>query len=349
MGRDIRSKYTTWHNPELKRSEFEKSSLIIQELYQKLKNCYLQKKISKESFNLLTQELLDFNFTLNKVTPTYDLNNLILPITSTCNLNCKGCTSYSPLEPNTPENKAIYSLNQIISDLSCLKQKGFTFREVSIEGGEPLLHPELFSIISSIRKLFNESTVLVIQTNGLLLNNWTSEEYQKIAEAQCQIIISKYLPKQNFEKFISLADQYKIEYKINQCYSKQGYFYLIRGLEDKQALSEATQYSLDSPEMLRAFVNCEKSHSCITLRNGYIYPCSHACHLPVLNKCFNLSYPETYYNIYELTGEEIKLKLAKPCPSCQSCLGTFFDYQGRNWEKSEKDPQEWIAFDPFKN
>lgn len=348
MGRNINSRHTTWHNPELKKSEFENSLPVIDELNQKLNYFYNQKKISKETLEILTQEILDFNFTLNKVIPTFQLNNLILPITSTCNLNCKGCTSYSPLCSNVAENKAIYSLEQLISDLTCLQQKGFICREISIEGGEPLLHPELFSIIPAIRKLFNESIVLVIQTNGLLLNNWSAKEHQIIAEANCQVIISKYLPKQNFDQFISLADEYKVEYKINQCYSEQGYFYLIRGLENTQNLTEDAQMPVNSAKILNTFVHCEKSHSCTTLRNGHIYPCSHACHLPVLNKFFNLNYPETYYNIYKMTGEEIALCLARPCPSCQTCLGTFFDYQGKNWEKSEKNPLEWLTFDPLK-
>lgn len=341
MGRDLNPKYTTWHNSDLQMSELANEPFELRALQQSLSARLPKDENFLKSQKFIQDEIKLFNYRVNKILPVKKFSNLILEITECCNLNCKYCTAYAPLCPDTVKTRDSYPADQVKKDLSHLKTLGFSTREVSIEGGEPFLHSELFKILQIVRETFNQS-VLVIQTNGLKLNSLSDEEMQILNQTDCEIIVNNYFEEIDLKPFITRAGQYGVRYKINPCYSAHGYFFRFR-LQPPEKVNDSMK------TRFWAFTQCEKSHSCITLKNGQIYPCSQACHIKVLNQYLNLDYPETNYDLYAYTAEELAKLLARPCPTCASCATAYFDYIGSNWEKSEKDPLEWITFDPFKN
>lgn len=338
MGRNLKPEYTTWHLPQLEESSLynepsELKKLKKQALYN---TSFLAEKNEAKAF--IEKEITDFNFQVNKFIPSKNLSNLILEITTCCNLNCKGCTAYSPLSSDTPAARNAYSAEAVLRDLECLKSKGIKIREISVEGGEPFLHPNLMNILKNIRKVYS-NTVLIIQTNGLLLNTLKDENYRVFQETECQIIVNNYFKNLNLSIFLEKAQIYGIEYTINSCYSEDGYFFIM-------SRKEVDHFPPTKQDLLKQFSRCEKAHDCATLANGEIFPCSQACHLPVLNKYFNLDVPETHYNIYEMSGDEIAKCVARPCPTCVGCWGMYFDYQGKNWSKSKKEKNEWPCWPP---
>lgn len=86
-------------------------------------------------------------------------------ITEHCNLNCRMCSHFSPLAPET-----YLSLDEYTRDLTRLKELYqndlFHFR---ILGGEPLLHPQILQFLRAAREIF-EDTRIELLTNGLLLS-----------------------------------------------------------------------------------------------------------------------------------------------------------------------------------
>lgn len=325
MGRDIIPE--TWHKKDLQVSE--EYSLMPD--YLKLKEFYLQRAKNPEESGFIEDTIQKAFFQINKFNPTTSLSNLILPITSCCNLNCKGCTSFSPLCERTDENKSIYSLSQISNDLKCLKDKGFKIREISVEGGEPLLHPDIIEIMKKIREIYPLS-MLVIQTNGLLLHKFSEEDLSALASSDCEIIIDNYFPKVSFKKFRDSADKVNLRYTINDCYSEKGYFFKHSHLPDS--------YSENSLEhIIFNYFNCEKSHSCITLLNGKIFYCGPSCYIQYLNKKFNLNYPVNDIDIYQLSSEDIAKKLSQPHEICGYCKS--FEPTNKNWNLSERKLSEW--------
>jgi SynChlorMet cassette radical SAM/SPASM protein ScmF len=103
---------------------------------------------------------------------SYTLNQLYLYLTEGCNLACRHCwlapkfdakgTKYPTLDPNT--------LRTIIKEARPL---GLT--SVKLTGGEPLMHPEITTILNIIKE---ENLGLVIETNGFVC---TQELVAKIA------------------------------------------------------------------------------------------------------------------------------------------------------------------------
>ena len=91
------------------------------------------------------------------------LDYLELHLTDHCNLNCKGCSHFSPIA-----TKWFAKLSDYRHDLERLSQLFFNIRKIRLLGGEPLLHPEVNAFIAATRQHFPLASVVLV-TNGILL------------------------------------------------------------------------------------------------------------------------------------------------------------------------------------
>ena len=81
-----------------------------------------------------------------------------------CNLNCAGCSHFSPLASEWYE-----SLEDFRKDFTELANKTNTqVKTIRIMGGEPLLHPQVTDFLITARQLFPTSEIQLV-TNGILL------------------------------------------------------------------------------------------------------------------------------------------------------------------------------------
>jgi len=114
-----------------------------------------------------------------------DLDYIEFWATRHCNLNCKGCSSCSPLM-----TEWFLDLSRLSDDLRQLKRLGINILNINVLGGEPLLNPDLPKIFSIVKEIY-PSTNLGLLTNGLLLPNmpddfWRAcQEYDVMLKVTC--------------------------------------------------------------------------------------------------------------------------------------------------------------------
>ena len=95
---------------------------------------------------------------------TQMLEKIDIHITDHCNLNCKGCTHFSPLS-----EEFYLNIDNFRTDLARLAAlTGAQLGQIFLLGGEPLLHPHLTDFFPIARDLFPNTQIIII-TNGILL------------------------------------------------------------------------------------------------------------------------------------------------------------------------------------
>jgi hypothetical protein len=319
----------TLKNASLRKSEYFKTPQDFFNLkkYYENQTSYLGDSSNENYLKQHRDELLDdLNFNLNTITPSKKLSNLIIPIIGHCNLNCKYCTSFSPL---VRAEKA--RVSEIKKDLLRIRELDFIPREISFEGGEPLLHPEILGFIEDAREIF-PSSVIVILTNGTLLKSFEESFFKKLASLNCEIIIDDYFENSDFSYFKKIVDRVNLSYEIHSCFSGRGYFFNLN-------LNPSTKnYSFE--ENFKNFISCEKANKCITLLNHKLYTCGSAAYIFRLNNYFNTTYPDRGINIYEYDGDKIAQFLARPCSLCGYC--NFPEETNQNYKLSTREKEEWI-------
>ena len=84
-----------------------------------------------------------------------------LVVTDDCNLSCGYCNEYIPGAPPVP----LTTLQERIDKLDALGVMVY-----DLLGGEPLLHPDLFGVIRHIKSKRHNGNLVILITNGFLLN-----------------------------------------------------------------------------------------------------------------------------------------------------------------------------------
>jgi len=132
----------------------------------------------------------------------WDRNHVLLAHiipTRRCNLACGYCNEYDDFSPPIPTEEMLHRIDLLA---------GLKTAIVTISGGEPLMHPEIESIISRIR---HHGMIAGIITNGYLL---TPKKIQALNEAgleHLQISIDNIQPDDISMKSLKVLDK-KLEY-----------------------------------------------------------------------------------------------------------------------------------------
>ena len=118
----------------------------------------------------------------------------IIP-TRRCNLSCTYCNEYDDFSKPVPLDTMIHRI-ELLGKLKT--------GVITLSGGEPLLHPELDAIITSIRK---NATLAGLITNGYLL---TADRIRKLNDAgldYLQISIDNVMPDEVSKKSLKVLDK----------------------------------------------------------------------------------------------------------------------------------------------
>lgn len=98
-------------------------------------------------------------------------NTLQVFIVNVCNRVCGGCFARNVMDPSQP----FISLEEYETCVQTFLRKGG--RQINLLGGEPLLHPELRSILDINRR---ESIKTTVYTNGDLLPQYAPEDFRGV-------------------------------------------------------------------------------------------------------------------------------------------------------------------------
>jgi hypothetical protein len=129
-----------------------------------------------------------------------------------CNLRCKACAHFSSLvskDINYEDSlikKSLRHLHRIVPNIHI----------IALLGGEPLLHPEINTIIGNVRK-FYPYAVICLTTNGILLAEMPPDFFHTIKDNNIILKISLYPPMQkNIDRLLKLLKSKEIVFYLNR-------------------------------------------------------------------------------------------------------------------------------------
>lgn len=227
------------------------------------------------------------------------LNHVEMHVMDACNLNCRGCTHFSPLF-----SKGIPDFSSRIQDIKKLSEKVDCILKFYILGGEPFLNPELPLYLKEIRGLLPE-TKIILMSNGLLIPTANAETMEAIKENNIKVKISEYSPTHKYkEEITSSLEKYSIAYEYSGIAGKQMFNIPI-------SISENSKY----PQ------KCI-SDGCVNIWNGKIARCPTLMYISEFNKRFATNLPtDGVYNLdSDMDGGELVKKLREKVPLCKHCI-----------------------------
>jgi MoaA/NifB/PqqE/SkfB family radical SAM enzyme len=250
-----------------------------------------------------------------------------------CNLNCRCCTAFSPIAQEAFLD--IESYKKDMAKLSALTGKKLD--AFYITGGEPLLHPRLLEIFDIARVFFPE-TALGFMTNGLLLLKMPEAFWENCGRNKVAINVSRYPVKLDLAKIRELTKTYHVMFDY------------VGGSD--VPVKAMWKYPLDlegAQPLARSFNICTQVNRCITMKDGYIYPCNTIAGIEHFNARFNTKLEKklelTADDVLELNTvkniNEVYEFLSKPKPFCRYCnrKGVVF---GIPYGQSKKELSEWV-------
>ncbi|MDR2030471.1 MAG: hypothetical protein LBP65_03345 [Puniceicoccales bacterium] len=236
-----------------------------------------------------------------------------------CNLNCAACSHFCPL---APEN--FYDSDSFFRDCRAIAAKIYV-KKFRILGGEPLLHPQICTLIAAARQAFSVSCSLSVVTNGILLSRMGDEFWQACRDNFCYIEVSIYPPLQRHAlEGAAIAHSHGIAIRIGPLRSD-----FIRYLDPlgKSNPGVAERHCLN--------------RTCPLLRQGRLYRCPTAFCAGWYNAAFGQNIPcDPGLDVHGHSGRELVAHTKVPCATCRHCT---LPVDTIPWARSRREQREWIV------
>lgn len=272
-----------------------------------------------------------------KLTPPYgDKVFFEVSLAFHCNLDCQMCDHFSQLS-----DKRFLDVDSYERDM---KHLGELFEHklanITLLGGEPLLHKEIIRMIEISRREFPHAGIEIL-TNGLLLLKLEHSEngnlWQACKDNSVRITITRYPIKIDYDAITKLAEKYCVSLKISSD--------IISAVEETSIkISDKHPFDLTGGQQIYEALSCFYFNRCRVLKDGRLYTCHIAANADIFNSYFNQSLTvseDDSIDIYKAqSGDEIAEFLSKPIPFCRYC-----DIKNRKkhspWKRSTKKIEEY--------
>ncbi len=251
------------------------------------------------------------------------LDSVQIHLVDHCNLNCAGCTHFSPFSA-----KWFADEESLAGDLSALRAKFKYIRHVVLLGGEPMLHPRCADLLRRVRAICPKATLTFV-TNGIL---WLKRDAAALRaldachEVRARVMLSVYPPYADRKKELKdLCAKAKVEVRT-VCYQDFWAWFMPKGDGD----------------IGKAFYNCRRTMYCPYLRDGRLYLCPQAYHMRDFAGPAKLDIPLAEgLDVHDesLTGRQMLRWLMTPCRNCGFCSTTF---RLASWHNGRSDVKEWF-------
>lgn len=254
------------------------------------------------------------------------LERVEIPLVYHCNLNCAYCDHFSSIAPEFLMPVDVFKKD--MEQLSKITNKNI--KEITLLGGEPLLHNNLAEIFKISRACFPESRIELL-TNGILLEKQPDSFWQSCHRENITIYVSNYRTGKklfDFDKLCEIMDKFKANIRISTPKIK---------FQTMNLAKESKHNIYDRYE------NCYAKLWPI-LDQGKFYACSTINGLRFFNKKFpQYALPEAnedFLDIYKIsTIDEIIEFYKKPKSLCAHC--NYYISGKKDWKLSKKEPGEW--------
>lgn len=257
-----------------------------------------------------------------------------LAVTKHCNLNCAYCFAFSPLA-----GEQYYDIEVFRNDaLKISELTGRKIENISISGGEPLLHPRLTEFLDIARSCFDyypEKFIgnIFIITNGTLLLKQPESFWNSCVKNNIEIRITKYPINLDINAIRQIAGKHGVK--------------LTYYAESDKTEKRMDCLKLDTAgcqNMKDSFIRCFLATDCVNLYNGRLYTCFIPVNIDSFNKYFDQNIILTdkdSINIYNAHSiDDILEFLRKPIPFCRYC--NWKDTKTNlPWRISKKEITEW--------
>lgn len=234
-----------------------------------------------------------------------------------CNLNCAGCSHFSPLAHEWYELE-----DDFYHDFSALANK-IEVQTIRLMGGEPLLHPHVGWFCETARSLFPHADIQLV-TNGILLPLRKAELKDTLNNNQIRVCVSNY----------GFLDMKHILEGID----------LVR-IDGKAALYNISLDTDGTQDPQFAFDNCDlHQNHWYYFQHGCFYPCCIMANIEYFKKYFNqpMETDNLCISIHDHTEEEIKKFLNTPLAACKYCRSDNRSNSYSAFHQTQKEKTEWI-------
>lgn len=247
------------------------------------------------------------------------MDTLLIPICEHCNLNCKGCSHFSPLV----SEEMFLDYERFCTDLKKLRKVVSHINRINFLGGEPLLHNQLALFIKYARELYPYTNINVV-TNGILLKEMSENLIDTLKKTDATILLSLYPP---FER--------QLEDKENWM-KVMGISYRLLPMTGFSPMLEKER--LEFPEETTETICSNR----IILKDGILARCPMYITVEYFNKYFGMDYPfkDGWIDIYkdEMNAKEMYLFINKPHELCHYCARYKMPNAGmKDWACYKKD------------
>lgn len=254
-------------------------------------------------------------------------------VTEICNLNCKGCSHFSPLA-----RTEYLDLKKYATSLQHLAKIEKAIGSIQLLGGEPLLNPELTEIIRITRHYLLNTNIHIL-TNGILLSDDKKlpENFWSVCQENNVIIkITKYPCKVDYDVIEQRCENHNVKYEILGDRGRQGewaFFPLYK--------NGFKHWSVKFKFLKLA--RCS-SFNCFQLVGDKIYPCCHVAYIRHFNNYFGENFKVEESDSVDVTkinkSFQVRKLLFTATPFCKYCGKGYIP---SSWSHSMKNKEEWLA------
>lgn len=246
-------------------------------------------------------------------------------LTDYCNLNCKGCSHYSPIAP--AEYQGLAELQRSMRCISQAKNADI-IEGIYLIGGETLLYPDLIEAMKLGRKYFPKAKISIF-TNGLLIPKMSNEFWEVCRETGSVMAITRYPIKFDYDKAEALCKDHGVAVEIFGDRSEDNSFFRLPLDPEKKQNGRFNHFRCIS-------------FGCVTVDDGKIFPCSQSACVKHLNRKFGTDFKweeGDYIKVEDLKDvKEIDRLRKHPVPFCNYCKRHEVVAHG----PSRRHPSEWI-------
>ena len=220
------------------------------------------------------------------------LDNITFMINTRCSLQCKYCVAYMNSYPG--EKRQHYSTQQILDDIDAIFDTFDAVGSVTVQGGEPFLHPDIDKIIEKLLSKKNFG-ILSIPTNGIYKVD--EKKLDSFRDPRLNVAFSGYydaLPKEKLDiyyKNIEQMEQLNIPHTVGAKVPEWQIPPTLWNREDTQEVMQIKKQACRIPER------------CLQVADGRLYPCLVSVSIHNIGIA---DYPDDYV---ELKGDHLKERI----------------------------------------
>lgn len=238
-----------------------------------------------------------------------------------CNLNCLGCSHYSPLAK--PRFCDLDDLKINLKKLSKIRKSIGTIR---LLGGEPLLNPDVSKVFKVVRNYFEQVKIELV-TNGLLLKSekLPNDFWREVRRYDVTICLTEYPINIDYVELIKCCKERGVKVEI---YNSVGRFSLFQLDKEKKGSRKNYYYC--------------KERTCFQLVGNKIFSCAQSAYVGYLNKAFGSFFKYEkgdYLTLDRISYFSFLWFRLSTRPFCKFCV---FPRQQVDWRQSECKQEEWI-------